>query len=64
VQWIDLAQDTNQWRAIVNMVMGTDKCAQSITDSTSRFLATNFNAGIITISLNDTLQISHLKSSL
>jgi hypothetical protein len=40
-----------------------DQCLQSITVSTSRFLATDFNTRIIIVSLNYTLQISHIKSS-
>jgi hypothetical protein len=40
-----------------------DYCPQSITVSTSRFLATDFNKGATTVSLNYTLQISHIKSS-
>jgi hypothetical protein len=39
-------------------------CPQSITVSTSRFLAKDFNTGTFTVSLNYTLQISHMKSSL
>jgi hypothetical protein len=38
----------------------TDWCPPSITVSTSRFLATDFNTGTITVSLNYTLQISHI----
>jgi hypothetical protein len=36
-------------------------CRQSIPVSTSRFLATDFNTGTITVSLNYTLQISHIR---
>jgi hypothetical protein len=42
----------------------TDTHRQSITVSTSRFLATNFNTGTVTASLNYTLEISRIKSSL
>jgi hypothetical protein len=42
----------------------TDWCPRSVTVSTSRFLATDFNTGTITVSLNYTLHISHIKSSL
>jgi hypothetical protein len=42
----------------------TDWCPPSITVSTSRSLTTDFNTVTITISLNYTLQISHIKSSL
>jgi hypothetical protein len=41
----------------------TDYFPQSITVSTSRFLATDFNTVTITVSLKYTLQISHIKSS-
>jgi hypothetical protein len=41
-----------------------DSCPQSITVSTSCFLATDFNTGIIAISLNYTLRKSHITSSL
>jgi hypothetical protein len=37
----------------------THYCPQSITVSTSRFLATDFNTGTVTVSLNYTLQITH-----
>jgi hypothetical protein len=46
--------------AIYRSLTHTDLCPQSITVSTSRFLATDFNKGTITLSL----QISHIKSSL
>jgi hypothetical protein len=36
----------------------------SITVSTSRFLATDFNTGTITVLLNYTLQVLHIQSSL
>jgi hypothetical protein len=42
----------------------TDYCPQSITVSTSRFMATDFNTVTITVSVNYTLQILHIKSSL
>jgi hypothetical protein len=42
----------------------TDWCHESIIVSTSRFLATDFNTGTVKVSLNYTLQISHIKSSL
>jgi hypothetical protein len=42
----------------------TDHRHRSITSSTSRFLATDFNTGTITFPLNYTLQTSHIKSSL
>jgi hypothetical protein len=42
----------------------TGSCPQSVAVSTSRFLATDFNTQCVTVSLNYTLQISHLKSSL
>jgi hypothetical protein len=41
----------------------TDSCPQSITVSTSRLLAKDFNTGTVTVSLNYTLQISHTESS-
>jgi hypothetical protein len=41
----------------------TDQCPQSITVSTRRFLTTDFNTGIITVSLSYTLQISHINFS-
>jgi hypothetical protein len=41
----------------------TDYCPQPITVSTNRFLATDFNTGTITISLNYTLKISHTQFS-
>jgi hypothetical protein len=41
-----------------------DWCPKSITVSTSCFLATDFNIGTITVLLNYTLQILHIKSSL
>jgi hypothetical protein len=37
-------------------------CPQSIPVSTTRFLATDFNTGTIIVSLNYTLQISHIRS--
>jgi hypothetical protein len=41
-----------------------DHCPRSITVSISRFLATDFITGAITVSLNYRLQILHVKSSL
>jgi hypothetical protein len=41
-----------------------DYCPHSITVSSSPFLATDFNTGTVTLSLNYTLQMSHIKSSL
>jgi hypothetical protein len=42
----------------------TDLCPQSIKISISSLLTTDFNTGIITLSLNYTFQISHTKSFL
>jgi hypothetical protein len=42
----------------------TDYCPQSITISTSRFLEADFNTWTLRVSLNYTLHISHIKSSL
>jgi hypothetical protein len=49
--------------ALYRSLTHTDLCPQSITYSSSRFLATDFNTETITVSLNYTLQISHIKFS-
>jgi hypothetical protein len=50
---------TRLYRLLTHM----DYCPQSVTVSTSRFLAMGLNTGTVTASLNYTLQISHIESS-
>jgi hypothetical protein len=50
--------------ALYRSLAHTDYCSKSTIVFTSRFLATDFNTGTITVLLYYTLQISHIKPSL
>jgi hypothetical protein len=63
-RFIDHLYAHDSWLHLTDHWHTQTKCPQSIIVSTNRFLATDFNTGCVTVSLNYTFQISHIKSFL